>query len=207
MTDIFTQYEKGLDQLLEKLTENHPRYGEALALQVRLWRNIAQVRQHGDNKTCLAERLQIVTALDQLTLEAINTSFNQLCWTEEDTNSTDPQAVAQILLDHITLEPDGSQTLSLNETLAQELLTAFRTIQANTDKLATLVTELNQGISITGDGNIVGNHNQVIIVKDNSKGQDILKTLIRNSSILRHKIVSTRYPFIFIHLVPPWINC
>jgi tetratricopeptide (TPR) repeat protein len=177
--DALASYERGLAKIFEILTEDHPRYEEALAFQIRLWKNIAQVRQYGDNEIHKTERLRIIAALDQLMLEAINISFNQLCWIEEGTDLADPQAVAQTLLDGVTSEPDGSQTLSLNENLAQELLTVLKAIQTNTENLTTLLAELNrQGISITGDGNIVGNHNQVIIVKD-SEAQNVVQSLVQ----------------------------
>ncbi|MCI0565541.1 MAG: NB-ARC domain-containing protein [Nitrososphaera sp.] len=79
MTDAFTQYERGLSQLLEQLGKDHPKYAEVLILQIRLQENIAQARRYGDTETHRTERAQIVDALNRLVLGALGTSFNELC--------------------------------------------------------------------------------------------------------------------------------
>lgn len=78
MTDIFAGYEEGLKRLLERLGDDHPRYGEALTLQARLLENVSQTRQYGDTEAMRAERAQIVDRLNQLALEALGTDFNRM---------------------------------------------------------------------------------------------------------------------------------
>lgn len=78
MTDAFAPYETGLTRLLERLGSDHPRCAEALTLQSRLLENVAQARLHGDTEARRAERAQIVGVLNQLALEAVGVSFNEL---------------------------------------------------------------------------------------------------------------------------------
>jgi hypothetical protein len=84
MSDPFTSYETGLKRLLERLGSDHPRYADALVYQQRLQENIAQARGYGDTETRRAERAQIVDGLNRLALEAVNTSFNELCGLGQD---------------------------------------------------------------------------------------------------------------------------
>ena len=79
MNDIFTPYETGLAQLLERLGSDHPRYTDALVYQHRLQKNIAQARQYGDTEALQHEQAQIVDRLNRLALEAVGVSFNELC--------------------------------------------------------------------------------------------------------------------------------
>lgn len=78
VTDIFSSYECGLEELLERLGKDHPRHAEALTLQSRLLENIAQTRRYGDTEIHRAERAQVVDALNNLALQAIHSSFNEL---------------------------------------------------------------------------------------------------------------------------------
>jgi len=83
MNDVFTPYETGLTHLLRRLGQDHPRYAEALTLQSRLLENIAQARRYGDTETRRAERAQIVEQLNTLALDALGTTFNDLCAVQE----------------------------------------------------------------------------------------------------------------------------
>lgn len=76
--DEFTPYEIGLTRLLEKLGEGHPCYIEALTLQSRLLNNINQARLYGDDATSKTARAQIVKSLNQLALEGLGISFNEV---------------------------------------------------------------------------------------------------------------------------------
>jgi hypothetical protein len=78
MTDIFPHYEQGLEELLERLGKNHPRYTDALTLQTRLLENIAQTQRYGDTETRRAERAQILDTLNQLASQTVRVSFNKL---------------------------------------------------------------------------------------------------------------------------------
>ena len=78
MSDVLTSYETGLSLLLKRLGHDHPRYAEALTLQLRLLENLARVRRYGDTETNRAERAQVVDALNRLALETLGKSFNAL---------------------------------------------------------------------------------------------------------------------------------
>jgi hypothetical protein len=77
--DAYFSYEDGLLLLLEWIGRSHPRYTEALSYQQRLLENITQSRVYGDNETRRSERNEIIGRLNELTLDALDTSFNQLC--------------------------------------------------------------------------------------------------------------------------------
>lgn len=78
--DVFSAYERGLDALLERLGREHPRYPEALTLQLRMLENIAQTRRYGDTETRRADRSQIIDGLNHLAQSAgLEVTFNQLC--------------------------------------------------------------------------------------------------------------------------------
>jgi len=68
MIDIFSSYERSLEELLRRLGKGHPRYIEALTLQTRLLENITQTRQYGDNETRRAERAQVIDVLNRLAM-------------------------------------------------------------------------------------------------------------------------------------------
>lgn len=77
--DVVFSSETGLTRLLKRLGKDHPRYAEALTLQARLLGNIAKARRYGDTGELGHERAQIVDALNQLALETVRVSFNELC--------------------------------------------------------------------------------------------------------------------------------
>jgi hypothetical protein len=68
-----------LAQLVEKLGQDHPRLGQVLALRSHLLENVMQTRQGGDSENHRAERARIVRTLNELSLNEIGLSFNELC--------------------------------------------------------------------------------------------------------------------------------
>src|SRR3989304_479762 len=78
MSDIFNTYENGLDQLLKKTGNNHPRYSELLTLQARLLENIKLTRLYGDSEARRADRAQILSIINQIAIETAGVSFNQI---------------------------------------------------------------------------------------------------------------------------------
>jgi WD40 repeat protein len=77
--DTFSVYERGLEELLERLDKSHSSYLEILTLQLRLMENITQTRRFGDTETRRAERAQTIEALNVLAMNTVGTSFNELC--------------------------------------------------------------------------------------------------------------------------------
>jgi len=78
MSDPYSQYEAGLDRLLTRLGQDHPRYTEVLVLQQRLIENLTRARRYGDTGTSRAERATIVEGLNRLAQAHLDTSFNTL---------------------------------------------------------------------------------------------------------------------------------
>ncbi|MCA9997806.1 MAG: hypothetical protein KDE56_18735 [Anaerolineales bacterium] len=79
MSDAFTNYERGLAELLKRLGDQHPRFGEALVYQHRLQENMSQARRYGDTESRRAGRAEIVDGLNRLALAEVGVSFNGLC--------------------------------------------------------------------------------------------------------------------------------
>lgn len=77
--DIYTRYEKGVNFLLLSMGVEHPRYKDALIYEQRLMENILEARAYGDNSTRKSSRVEIMNHLNNLALEVIGESFNQLC--------------------------------------------------------------------------------------------------------------------------------
>ena len=78
MSDVFGQYEAGLQQLLTQLGQDHPAYTEVLVYQSRLLENLARTRLYGDTETSRAERAEILDRLNHLVLEAAGKSFSDM---------------------------------------------------------------------------------------------------------------------------------
>lgn len=76
--DLFSGYRRGLAYLLEQMGRQHPRYHEALQYQQRLNESLARTKRFGDTETRRAERSEIVSYLNELTLTVLNRSFNEL---------------------------------------------------------------------------------------------------------------------------------
>lgn len=79
MTNAFSRYERGLEELLKRLGKGHSGYLEALTLINRLQENIDYAKRYGSTETRRANRAQIVESLNQFTLETLGTSFSELC--------------------------------------------------------------------------------------------------------------------------------
>lgn len=77
--DRFTNYEVGLDNLVNHIEKSHPRYVEGLGYCNRLLENVTQARRHGDSEIRRTERSEIITQLNDLTLFVLGKSFNELC--------------------------------------------------------------------------------------------------------------------------------
>lgn len=95
MTDEFTRYEIGCEELLRRLGKGHPRYTEALALQARLLENISQARQYGDTETRRAGRAQIADRLNHLALETFGTDFNSISEAMQGSSTSQPSSSVQ----------------------------------------------------------------------------------------------------------------
>jgi hypothetical protein len=95
MTDEFTRYEIGLEELLRRLDKGHPRHTEALSLQSRLLENIDKVRRYGDTETRRAERAQITDRLNHLTFETLGTDFNSITEAMQDSPPAQPFSSVQ----------------------------------------------------------------------------------------------------------------
>ena len=77
--DPFASYEIGIETLLRRLGQEHPRYDEALTYEQRLRENIAYARSDGDNENRRSERSAILRQCNTLALETLNISFHELC--------------------------------------------------------------------------------------------------------------------------------
>lgn len=75
MSAMFSQYERGLEQLLRRIRPDQALYVEALTLQVRLQENMSATRLYGDTETRRAERAGILHELNRLALTTFGTSF------------------------------------------------------------------------------------------------------------------------------------
>jgi len=76
--DVYSSYETELDQLLNRLGQNHPFYLETLTYKTRLRENINQTQLHGDTETRRSERSQIMAQLNKLALSALGIPFSEL---------------------------------------------------------------------------------------------------------------------------------
>jgi hypothetical protein len=119
--DVFSSYEAGLRQLLERLGRRDPRYSQALVYQQRLKENIAQSRRYGDTDTRKAERSEIIDQLNGLALSAGGVPFSELCGIPQDSHSKPSQGtesldarILQFIYGYFQEHP-GDPKVSLNE--------------------------------------------------------------------------------------------
>lgn len=78
----------------------------------------------------------------------------------------DGASVARVLMASVTTGEGAPPVLEIEDDLAGEILAVLREIRDTTAGFTSLIEALKQqGITITGDGNIVGSNNQVIVVK------------------------------------------
>ncbi|NIM10968.1 MAG: hypothetical protein GTO45_03190 [Candidatus Aminicenantes bacterium] len=78
-SDIYSQYENGLNKLLHHMGKNHPKYSEVLLQQGKLLENITKSRRYGDPESRRAERAEIFDQLNRLSLSILGKSFNEIC--------------------------------------------------------------------------------------------------------------------------------
>jgi formylglycine-generating enzyme required for sulfatase activity len=108
MMDIFTPYERGLEELLKRLGKDHPRYAEVLILQSRLLENIALARCYGDTETRRAERAQILDILNSVSMDSLHVSFNEFTAFGKSTESReDSNKPSEDFLPIMTVIPSG----------------------------------------------------------------------------------------------------
>jgi hypothetical protein len=77
--DVYSHYEAGLRELLQQLKPGQDGYDEVLAWEARLIENIVLTRHYGDTEIRRAERAEIVTRLNGVTLTSLGQSFLELC--------------------------------------------------------------------------------------------------------------------------------
>jgi len=75
---LFNQYRHGADELLQRMSTAHPRYGEAGTYQRQLEENLAR-ELYGETPNGKAERTQILSRLDNLCLSVLRITFDELC--------------------------------------------------------------------------------------------------------------------------------
>lgn len=79
--DSYLKYEVGLYSLARQLPQDHTGHRDFLVYQQRLRENIDEARGFGDNETRRSEIARICYNLNQLSLQRLNVSFNELCTT------------------------------------------------------------------------------------------------------------------------------
>lgn len=79
MPDTFERYKAGLEELKKRMDKEHPFYNKALSLEAQLVENIGYAEDRGDNETRRSDRNRITAKLNELAMEAVGVSFNDLC--------------------------------------------------------------------------------------------------------------------------------
>ncbi len=92
----YAAYETALETLKIRLGLQHPRINEFHIYEQRLRENIYR-RRFGDNDTLKSERNEVVTLLNELAMETVNTSFNDLIDQQHSSPNNHPH------LDNLTL--------------------------------------------------------------------------------------------------------
>ena len=82
--DVYSRYEKGLQEFMAQLDKADPRYSEALSFQQRLQENIDRARRYGSTDELEADRNEIIALLNDLCQDTLGHSFNELCQQEAD---------------------------------------------------------------------------------------------------------------------------
>ena len=72
-------YERGLGNLKSLLRPGHFRYREFSIYEQRLLENLDNLRWYGDTEERRAGRAEVIDHLNQLALETVGKSFNELC--------------------------------------------------------------------------------------------------------------------------------
>lgn len=76
--DEYTRYEKGLNELFNRLGESHPTLAEARKFQQRLLKNIANSRRYGESELSRSELLKTVEQINRIALNELGISFYEL---------------------------------------------------------------------------------------------------------------------------------
>jgi hypothetical protein len=150
MTNIFSYYEQGLERLLGNLNRKPTHYTEVLTLQARLMENIAQARHYGDNEVYRTGRAQILAALNQVALEAIGKSFNELC------EFSEPDASFPTIV-------EGAQTPSCIRLIEKDAVGEARRIESH-NRLITIGRAPRSTVCIP-DRTVSWEHGQIILVR------------------------------------------
>lgn len=78
MSAMFSHYERGLTYLLKEIKSDHRFYLDVLTLQARLQENMSATRLYGDTESRRAERAEILSELNRITLSILGTPFGNL---------------------------------------------------------------------------------------------------------------------------------
>ncbi len=104
----YAAYESGLEMLKNRLGRNHPRISEFHIYEQRLRENILHTQRYGSTETLKSERNEIVTHLNELAMETINTPFNDLMAQQNHTSNDNPRldilTLAQAIADQLERE-------------------------------------------------------------------------------------------------------
>ncbi len=78
MSTEFVKHQIGIKNLLDTLGKEHPRYLDAVNFQNQLLDNIHAVEAYGDNENYRSTRNRIKHQIDQIALQTIGKTFNEL---------------------------------------------------------------------------------------------------------------------------------
>jgi hypothetical protein len=120
VSDPYAPYETAMHSLLSRLGKTHPRYNEALIYQQRLDENLKGTRLYGDTETRRAERAEILSRLNMLTMATFNTIFSELG------NAPTPSATSSAQVGGITIIGDGNVIGNNNQASVNKPTTASR---------------------------------------------------------------------------------
>jgi len=76
--DVYSLYEAGTFELLNRIGRDHQLYENALLYQLRLSENIKNSRLYGETDILKADRNRIINELNKLALSALGVSFNEI---------------------------------------------------------------------------------------------------------------------------------
>lgn len=77
-SDIFTKYEAGLNNLIQRLSINSEQLTATLTYKQRLAENLHATRLFGDTSSLRSERSEIIYRLNKISLDFIGISFNEI---------------------------------------------------------------------------------------------------------------------------------
>jgi hypothetical protein len=88
--DVYSCYETGLDQLRDRMKQDHLRYPKFCVYRQRLTENIGQSRRYGDTEARRAERSEIIDRLTELSLSVLGIPFTDLYRLNTSTTRREP---------------------------------------------------------------------------------------------------------------------